>query len=111
MFTMNTDRLNSSESSATRPRPTRIESSAITTGTNPATRAPKTSTSTIIAAGRPKASSPFWRSLCEMLAKSLLTVWSPVIATAKPCVLAFFTSVTTGLIDESLGALSWITVA
>jgi len=70
MFTMNTDRLNTSDSNATMPSPTRIDTSAIATGTSPATREPNTSTSTISAAGSPNAISPCSRSLCESLLKS-----------------------------------------
>ena len=44
MFTMKTERLNSSESSVTSPIPTMIATIAINTGTSPATTAPNTST-------------------------------------------------------------------
>ena len=47
-----------------------IETIAISTGTSPATSAPKTSTRTMSAAGRPNASSPVSRSLCDCLPKS-----------------------------------------
>jgi hypothetical protein len=70
MFTMNTDRLNASDSTATTPSPTMIDISAIATGTRPATIDPNTSTSTSSAAGRPNASSPCSRSLCESELKS-----------------------------------------
>ena len=57
-----------------------IERIAISTGTSPANTAPKTSTSTMSAAGSPKASSPVSRSSCDCLPKSWFAVWSPVIA-------------------------------
>ena len=100
---MNTERPNSSESSATRPRPTRIERIAISTGTSPATTAPKTRRSTTSAAGSPNSSSPCSRSLWDSVLKSFATVWSPVIATANPGVrLACCTSGSTRLIAPSL---------
>jgi hypothetical protein len=71
MFTMNTERLKASDSTATMPSPTTIDTSAIATGTRPATTEPNTSTSTISAAGNPKAISPCSRSVCESLLKSI----------------------------------------
>ena len=84
MFTTNTESVNSSDSAATTPRPTRIESSAISTGTSPPTTAPNTSISTTSAAGRPMASSPFSRSRCDCTPKSLSALRRPVIETVKP---------------------------
>ena len=67
---MKTESENPSEMSATSPSATMIERIAISTGTSPAKTAPKTSTRTMSAAGRPKASSPFSRSVCDCLPKS-----------------------------------------
>ena len=83
MFTMKTERVNSSERMATRPSPTTMESNAMSTGTRPATTAPKTRMSTTSAAGRPKKSSPCSRSRCDSVEKSFPTVCSPVTATSK----------------------------
>ena len=59
-----------SEMIATSPSATMIDRIAISTGTSPANTAPKTSTRTISAAGRPNASSPVSRSFCDCLPKS-----------------------------------------
>ena len=66
---MKTESVNPSEITATRPSATTIDRIAISTGTSPATSAPKTSTSTTSAAGSPKASSPFSRSRLRLLAE------------------------------------------
>ena len=69
-----------------------IETIASRIGTNDATTAPKTSSSTTSAAGRPKKSSPSFRSLLERLRKSSSAVNSPVIETSyRPAV---------GLLDD-----------
>ena len=59
-----------------------IETIASRIGTNDATTAPKTSSSTTSAAGRPKKSSPSFRSLLESVRKSSSAVNSPVIDTS-----------------------------
>ena len=53
MFTMKIESPNSSERSAVRPSATMIDTIAIRSGMSPATTAPKTSTRTISAAGKP----------------------------------------------------------
>ena len=53
MFTTKTESWNSCATIAVKPRPTRIETSASTSGTPADTSVPKTSTSTISAAGSP----------------------------------------------------------
>ncbi len=83
MFTTKIDRSNGWASSAVRPSATTIETIAISSGTSPATTAPKTSRRMISAAGSPNCSSPFSRSSCERRLKSWSSVWSPVTETEK----------------------------
>ena len=59
-----------------------IETMASRIGSSDATTAPKTTSSTISAAGSPKKSSPSFRSLFERSRKSLSAVNSPVIETS-----------------------------
>src|SRR6266496_1685266 len=84
MLTMKTERLNSRASSAAMPRPTMMESRAISVGIKPATTAPNTSSRITMEIGSPKSSSPCWRSLADRVVKSCPTVWSPVTATQNP---------------------------
>ena len=84
MFTTKIESSHSWATSAVSPSATMIETIASTIGSAAATTAPKTSRSTRSAAGRPKRSSPFSRSLCETSLKSRLVVNSPVTATANP---------------------------
>ena len=60
-----------------------IATIASRTGISPATTAPKTSNSTISAAGSPKKSSPSFRSLFESVRKSSSAVNSPVIVASS----------------------------
>ena len=112
MLTMKVERWNSSPTNVAIPSPTRIESSAMSTGISPATTAPNTSKRTTIAIGRPKSSSPCRRSLVAKVLKSLSTVWSPVTATENPPLpFADWTACTTGLMSASVAALSEIKAA
>jgi len=70
MFTMNVESVNSSETIATKPSATMIETIAVRSGTRPATTAPKTRRRTMSAAGSPSASSPPSRSFCACCPKS-----------------------------------------
>ena len=99
---MKTESENPREMSATSPSATMIERIAISTGTTPATTAPKTRTRTISAAGRPNASSPVSRSFCDCWPKSWFAVWSPVMPTWKAPPFAFSTTCSTGAAPESL---------
>ena len=63
---------------------TMMDKMAMLMGMNAATRAPKTRTSTIIAAGSPNFSSPFVRSDSESSVKSWSRVFAPVMSTSKP---------------------------
>ena len=65
MFVTKTESSKTWPTSAVSARATTIETSASTSGMTPATTAPKTSRSTISAAGSPKKSSPFCRSSSE----------------------------------------------
>ena len=70
---------------AAMPRATTIETTAIISGTKAATTAPKTSSSTISAAGRPYCSSPRARSRCEHLDEVVARRSSdPVMSTETP---------------------------
>ena len=62
---------------------TMMDKMAMLIGMNAATRAPKTRTSTIIAAGSPNFSSPFVRSDSESSVKSWSRVFTPVTSTSK----------------------------
>src|SRR5438477_156874 len=84
MLTTKIESVNPSATRPVRPTATRIETIAIRTGTSPAATAPKTSTSTTSAAGRPTPSSPDFRSCCERSLKSWSIVPEPVIVTRKP---------------------------
>lgn len=81
---MKKDRSTAWPAIAALPSATMIDAMAIASGTATATTAPKTSSSTISAAGRPNCSSPFSRSCRETVVKSLLSVQVPVIATDTP---------------------------
>ena len=61
-----------------------IDRSPSSTGTRPATTAPKTSKRMISAAGSPINNSPFCKSCSESFSKSASAVKEPVIETAKP---------------------------
>ena len=112
MLTMKTDRLNSRASSAAMPRPTMMESRAISAGIKPATTAPNTSSRITMEIGSPKSSSPCLRSLADRVVKSFPTVWSPVTATANPPLpFAAWTSFTTGFMSASVAACSAIRAA
>ena len=67
---MKIERSNACERSATRPSAARIETSAISSGTRPATTAPKTSSRTINAAGSPNLQLAVLRSRSESWLKS-----------------------------------------
>ena len=62
---------------------TMMDKIAMLIGMNAATRAPKTRTSTIIAAGSPNFSSPLVRSDSESSVKSWSRVFVPVMSTSK----------------------------
>ena len=62
---------------------TMMDKMAMLMGMNAATRAPKTRTSTIIAAGSPNFSSPLVRSDSESSVKSWSRVFTPVMSTSK----------------------------
>ena len=83
MFTRKIESSNCCARSAESPSATTIETIAISSGTSPATTAPKTSRRMMSAAGRPNLSSPFSRSSWESRLKSWSSVSSPVTATAK----------------------------
>jgi hypothetical protein len=105
MFTTKTESVNPAATIAHSPSATTIATIAISKGISPATTAPKTSSSTISAAGSPTESSPDLRSCCERSLKSWSSVPSPVIATLKPSrPLARSTSGRSG----STSALRWI---
>ena len=78
-----------------------IETIASKTGTSDATTAPKTINSTTSAAGRPKYSSPSFRSLFERERKSSSAVNSPVIVTSYGRRSASLTTSITSLIPSS----------
>ena len=63
---------------------TMMDKMAMLMGMNAATRAPKTRTRTIIAAGSPNFSSPLVRSDSESSVKSWSRVFTPVMSTSKP---------------------------
>ena len=62
---------------------TMMDKMAMLMGMNAATRAPKTRTSTIIAAGSPNFSSPLVRSDSESSVKSWSRVFAPVMSTSN----------------------------
>ena len=70
-------------------------------GTNDATTAPKTKSSTTSAAGSPKKSSPSFRSLFESVRKSSSAVNSPVIVTSSGPPSACRTTSITSVIPSS----------
>ena len=74
MLTMKTERLNSWATMVAIPRPTMIDSRAMSTGMSPATTAPNTSIKTTMAIGSPKSTSPRRRSLEDSVVKSFPTV-------------------------------------
>ena len=78
-----------------------IATIASRTGTSDATTAPKTSSNTISAAGRPKKSSPSFKSLFESVMRSLSAVNSPVIETSNGPRSACCTTSITSLIPSS----------
>ncbi len=83
MFTMKIESSKLCERIATSPSAARIENIAISSGTTPATTAPKTSSRMIRAAGSPNWSSPSWRSRSESRLKSWSSTRLPATATAK----------------------------
>ncbi len=83
MLMTKTESSNCCATTAVSPSATTIETIAMSSGTSPATTAPKTSSRMMSAAGRPNFSSPFSRSSCESRLKSWSSVCSPVTATAN----------------------------
>ena len=86
---------------ATSARANVIATIASRIGTSEATTAPNTSSRTTSAAGRPKKSSPSFRSLFESSRKSLSAVNSPVIVTSNGPASARSTTTSTSLIPSS----------
>ena len=112
MLTMKTDRLNSWATTVAMPRPIRMDRIATSSGISPAMTAPKTSSKTTMAMGRPKSSSPCFRSLEDKVLKSWPTVCWPVTATENPPrPLAASTAMTTGLMSGSVAARRSISAA
>ena len=83
MLTRKTESSNCCARSALSPSATRIETIAISSGTSPATTAPKTRRRMMSAAGSPNLSSPFSRSSWERRLKSWSSVSVPVTETAN----------------------------
>ena len=97
MFTTKNETSNAWPTIAVKATAITIDSSPSSTGTRPATTAPKTSTRMISAAGSPINSSPFCRSSSESFSKSASAVREPVIETWKPsCPSSDFTRSTSG---------------
>ena len=85
---------------------TMMDTMAMLMGMNAATRAPKTRTSTIIAAGSPNFSSPLVRSDSESSVKSWSRVLAPVMSTSKPASASAATTSSMHLHDPGLGVVA-----
>ena len=83
MLTMKNDREVTWPSSDEMATVTTMDTIAMVMGRNAATRAPKTRTSTIMAAGSPNFSSPLVRSDSESWLKSWSRVLTPVMSTSN----------------------------
>ncbi len=110
MFTTKKEKTQTWPSTATSASASVIATIASRRGTSEATTAPNTSSSTIRAAGRPKKSSPSFRSLFEISRKSLSAVNSPVIATSSgPASASSTTAITSSIRSSPSGPSASVT--